>query len=115
MKVKMLIIFGLSILAAIPAFAQTRSVTNADLEKFRQKRLKAEKDYRENYAKMGFPSPEELDRQIEKSRIEREELAARLTAERLQREQIEAERAEAASYSEQSGYFVQDNPAFADS
>lgn len=108
MKVKILFLLCFSILAVVPALAQTKSVTNADLEKFRQKRLKAEKDYRENYAKMGFPSPEELDRQIEKSRVEREELAARLTTERLKREQVEAERAAAARYGEGS-YFVQEN------
>lgn len=84
---------------------QTKSVTNADLEKFRQKRLQAEKDYRENYARLGFPSPEELERQDEKSRVERDVLAVRLRGERIQREQIDAARAEAARYSEQSGYF----------
>ena len=114
MKEGILFLLCLSILAAVPAFAQTKTVTNADLEKFRQKRLKAEKDYRENYARMGFPSPEELERQIEKSRIEREELAARLTAERLQREQIEAARAEAERQSEPDVYFVPDNLASTD-
>lgn len=67
-------------------FAQTRTVTNADLEKFRQKRVEAERDYRENYAKKGFPSPEELDRQIEADRVKRAELAGRLEAERIEGE-----------------------------
>ena len=107
MKVRILIALSLSILAAVPALTQTKSVTNSDLEKFRQKRLQAEKDYRENYAKMGFPSPEELDRQIEKSRVEREVLATRLTAERLQRDQAEASaRAEAARLSDQNYYII---------
>ncbi len=105
MGVKILVLLCLSILAVVPAMAQTKSVTNADLEKFRQKRLQAEKDYRENYARLGFPSPEELDRQIEKSRVEREELVAGLAAERLRQEQLEAARADAARYSEQRGYF----------
>ncbi len=108
MRVKILLLFCLSILAMVPALAQTKSVTNADLDKFRQKRLQAEKDYRENYAKMGFPSPEELDRQIEKSRVEREALATRLTAERLQREQAEAARADMARYNDQIRYFNSD-------
>ena len=109
MKVKILFLLCFSILAVFPAMAQTRSVTNADLEKFRQKRMKAEKDYRENYAKMGFPSPEELDWQIEKSRVERDALSARLTAERMQREQAEAERAEILKYDEQARYFNSNN------
>lgn len=106
MRVKILYLLCLSILSVVPAVTQTKSVTNADLEKFRQKRVQVEKDYRENYAKLGFPSPEELDRQIEKSRVERETLAARLTAERLQREQAEAARIQADRYSEESGYYV---------
>lgn len=95
-------------LAAVPAFSQrARTVTNMDLEKYKQQRLKAEKDYAENYQRLGFPSPEELQKQIEKSRVEREALSARLTAERLQREQIEADLAEAARLSVQDNvYFV---------
>ncbi len=73
------------------AFGQTKSVTNVDLEKFKQKRLQAEKDYRENYERLGLPSPEELDRRREQSQKENEELSARLRAERLERERIEAE------------------------
>lgn len=75
------------------AFAQTRTVTNADLEKFRQERLKAEKDYRENYARLGMPSPEELRRRAEQSSKETSELAARLRADELERERLNAERA----------------------
>lgn len=114
MKVKVMFLFCLSILAVAPVFAQTKTVTNAELEKFRQKRVQAEKDYRENYAKMGFPSPEDLDRQIEKSRVERDALSARLTAERLQREQVEAERAEIARYNDQTRYFSSNNSILSD-
>ena len=110
----MLVLLFSSLLAVFPVFTQTKIVTNADLEKFRQKRLQAEKEYRENYARLGFPSPEELDRQIEKSRVEREELAARLTAERLQREQQEAERAEAARYSGPNGYYFSGQSTLSD-
>ena len=73
----------------------SRSVTNTDLDRFKQKRLAAERDYRENYAQMGFPSPEELDRQNQESQAEREELSAKLRQERLERERILAERARA--------------------
>src|SRR6476661_1222445 len=72
------------------ALSQKRMVTNADLETYRQQRLQAERDYRENYQRLGLPSPEELDRRREQSAKETAELSARLRAERMQREQIEA-------------------------
>ena len=104
MKARILLLLCLSLLTAFSAFAQTRTVTNADLDKFKAKRLQAERDYRENYARLGFPSPEELDRQIEKSRIERQELSLRLRTERLEREKAEALRAEIARIEERINY-----------
>lgn len=95
MKGRILLLLCLSLLTALSAFAQTKTVTNFDLEKFRDQRLLAEKDLRENYLKLGFPSPEELERQREKDRIERETLSARLTKERYERERIEAEQTRA--------------------
>lgn len=85
----LLVIFGALLLAA--GVSAQATVTNADLEKFRQKRLAAEKELRENYAKLGFPSPEELERQNAESARERDELSARLERERLERERIAAE------------------------
>lgn len=76
----------------ISVTAQKKTITNADLEKYRQERLRAEKDYRENYEKLGFPSPEELAMRNEQSRIEALELADKLREEQLQREWIEVER-----------------------
>ena len=88
MKLRILLFACFSIASASATFAQqAKTVTNADLEKYRNKRVQAERDYEANYARMGFPSPEELQKQIEKSRVERDALSARLTAERLQREQ----------------------------
>ena len=77
--------------------AQTRAaktVTNADLSKFKEKRLDAEQDYRDNYARMGFPSPEELDRQRDEDMAARLQLAAELRQARLdkQRNELEARR-----------------------
>jgi hypothetical protein len=72
--------------------AQSRTVTNADLEKYRQERLKNERDYLENYKSLGLPAPEELERRREQSRLESIELSARLRTERLERERIDAER-----------------------
>ncbi|MBX3289450.1 MAG: hypothetical protein KF855_08900 [Acidobacteria bacterium] len=76
---------------AVNASAQsTKTITNLDLEKYRQARLAAEKDLRENYERLGFPSPEEMEKQQEKERLDRERLSERLRAERLYREQTEA-------------------------
>ncbi len=90
MKCKLVILTIVGLITVVPLFSQSRTVTNTDLEKYKQKRLKAEKDYNDNYARMGFPSPEELQKQVEKNRVEREALAARLAAERLRQEQAEA-------------------------
>jgi hypothetical protein len=110
MKFKAVLWASAVLLAVVPAFSQrtARTVTNLDLEKYKQQRLKAEKDYADNYQRLGFPSPEELQKQIEKSRVEREALAARLAAERIQREKVEAELAEAARRSQETVYIVPD-------
>lgn len=81
----------LFVLISSIAVSAQRSVTNASLEKYREKRLAAERDLRENYEKMGFPSPEELQRQNEESALERDRLAEQLRQERIERERIAAE------------------------
>ena len=83
--------------ATVPA--QVRTVTNADLEKFRQKRLQAEQEYRDNYERWGFPSPEELDRQREQDRVDNEALAEKLRENRLEREKLALDRARLANES----------------
>lgn len=83
---------GLVFISANAIAAQNKVVTNDDLEKYRQKRLAAQKDLRENYERLGFPSPAELDKQIEQSKVERSELAARLRVENLERERLDLER-----------------------
>ena len=60
---KAALIFGLILSLTAIGIGQVRTVTNSTLQKFQEKRLAAERDYRDNYARMGFPSPEELDRQ----------------------------------------------------
>ena len=102
MKNKILLFTILIFSASFLTFAQTKTITNADLESFRQKRLAAEKDLRENYEKLGFPSPAELEKQMEQSRIEREELAARLELERERELQYEVEALRAQNYYLQS-------------
>jgi hypothetical protein len=86
------LIFGLIISLTVIGFGQARTVTNATLEKYQQKRLAAERDYRENYARMGFPSPEELERQKDEDMKARLELAEQLRQARLEKEQLELER-----------------------
>lgn len=91
MKKRLLFILCLFSLASGAVIGQTKTVTNQDLEKFRQKRLQAERDYRENYAALGFPSPEELKRQREQDRKELSELAEQLRQENLEREKLRSE------------------------
>ena len=86
------LVFGLIISLTAVSFGQVRTITNASLEKFQQKRLAAERDYRDNYARMGFPSPEELDRQREADMKARLELAEQLRQARLEKERLELER-----------------------
>ncbi len=76
---KSLWIVILSLAAAFSVIAQTKTVTNADLEQFRQKRVESEKKLREDYARMGFPSPAELERQNQRRRADLERFAAQQT------------------------------------
>ncbi len=77
MKRQILLFLGFIFISAIVGSAQTKTVTNADLEKFRQKRVQSEQDYRDNYQKLGLPSPEELEKQREQNRKELSELSGR--------------------------------------
>lgn len=65
MKERILLILSLLLITNVAVFAQTaaRTVTNDDLDKFRQKRVQAEADYRANYQRLGMPSPEEMKKQ----------------------------------------------------
>ena len=87
-----LFVFCLIVGSSLAAFSQGKTVTNLDLETYKRDRIKAETDLRENYAKLGFSSPEERDRQNAESAKAAAELSARLRAERLERERIEADR-----------------------
>jgi hypothetical protein len=92
MKRSIAVLIGVMFSSAAAVSAQT-TVTNADLSKFREKRLQAEKKYRENYRRLGMPSPEELEkRRVEDIRAT-EELGTRLRRERQERERIAAEQA----------------------
>jgi hypothetical protein len=90
MKKRILVLLSLIFSISAVTFAQTKTVTNTDLETFRQKRLAAEKDYRENYARLGFPSPQELEKQIVEDKEKLADLSGRLRAQRLERERTNA-------------------------
>ena len=90
MKKRILLLLSLVFSLTAVGFAQTKTVTNKDLEKFRASRMEAERDYAENYEKLGFPSPQELKKQIEEDERRLRELSARLRSERLEREKAEA-------------------------
>jgi hypothetical protein len=91
MKIRYLFLVFMLPVAAMTAAAQRRTVTNSDLEHYRQQRVQAETDLRENYARLGFASPEVREHQNKESQKELLELSARLKAERLEQERREAE------------------------
>ncbi len=72
------------------AAAQAKTVTNADLDKFKQRRLQAEQDLKEYYAKIGLSEGDVLKKQAEDAKA-REDLTSRLRASRLEQERIDAE------------------------
>lgn len=92
MKTRSLFLVFIFSAAAISTAAQSRVVTNEDLAKYREARVKAETDLRENYAKLGFPSPEELERRRQRSAQETAEYAERIRAANLAIEQEDARR-----------------------
>ena len=75
------------------AAAQSRTVTNADLQKFKEQRLKAERGLKVYYAEYGMTEAEVAKREAADAKA-REELSARLRSERLDREWLEHERME---------------------
>ena len=89
---KAALIFGLVLSLATVGVGQVRTITNSTLERYQEKRLAAERDYRENYARMGFPSPEELDRQRDADMAARIRLSEQLRQARLEKERLELER-----------------------
>jgi len=76
--------------------AQTHTVTNLDLEKYRQQRLQADRDYRENYERLGMPSPNEIEKRLAEKRAEMDRLSDRFRDERLETERVAAEQQAAA-------------------
>lgn len=92
MRSRIIFLVGLVLALAFSTAAQTRSLTNTSLEVYKQERLKNESEYRENYARLGLPSPEEIARRNVESAKAMAELSARLNAEQIARAQFDAER-----------------------
>ena len=69
--------------------AQVPTIDNFTLEKYQKQRVAAQRDYEQNYARMGFPSPEELDRQREADMNARLQLADQLRQARLEQQRID--------------------------
>jgi hypothetical protein len=91
MKLQTGIVVWIILVFAVAVSAQ-RTITNGTLETYRQHRAAADRDYRENYQKWGMPSPEELDKRREQSRLDTEILAERLRNQHLQREILDTQR-----------------------
>ncbi len=91
---KYLAITILILTTVFSALAQTKTVTNQDLEKFRQQRLAAERDMKQKYAEMGT-TPEEVERQRRERRAALEEYSDQLLIRRIMAEnqRIEQENA----------------------
>ena len=75
----------LSMTATLSAFAQTKTVTNQDLEKFRQQRIAADRDLKEKYAEMGTTA-EEVEKRRQQKRAEMEQYSDQLRKERIEME-----------------------------
>jgi len=78
-------------ISSISISAQTRhTITNLDLEKYRDSRVAAEKQLREDYARLGFRSPEERAKSDEADARALTALSEKLRAERVSQEQAAA-------------------------
>lgn len=91
MKIRILHLVCFVTAAAVCVSAQIKSLTNSELEKYKEKRVAAERDLRENYARLGFSSPEELERRSAQSAAKLSELSARLSAESQERISFQTE------------------------
>jgi hypothetical protein len=86
MKSKVWLSFSLILVLSGIGFSQTtkKTITNLDLEKYKQQREKSEADYRAKYKELGMPSPEELEQRNAEDKRQREELSQRLSLENQQ-------------------------------
>ena len=107
-----------SLAMAVSAQTSRRTVTNFDLEKYRDQRIAAEREYRDTYAQRGMLSPDEI-KAASDARIQQTlDLAERMRADQLeqqrialeaQAQQIQIEELRAQQAAPQSGYYPYDN------
>lgn len=95
MKNRIWLAVGLIFVISSIGFAQTakRTITNFDLEKFKQQREKADAEYRATHKEKGMPSPEELEQQRQEAKRQNEESIRQNAVNRQQNQgyyQIEA-------------------------
>lgn len=91
-----------------------RTVTNADLERYKDQRVRAEDDLRVNYLRLGFPSPEELERrEAERDRV-RHDLALQIRRNELEEARVlnEWRLAMAAAYANRPQTIVVENGGY---
>ena len=84
MKSKIWLISSLILVLSGISLAQTKTVTNADLERFKQKRIQSEAEYRAKYKELGMPSPEELERRNAEDKRRLVEFSQKLRYEKRQ-------------------------------
>lgn len=107
----------LSLTFSVSVFAQTKTVTNEDLEKFRQQRVESEKQLKEKYAELGFPSPAQIEKQNAERRAAMEQVSDELRQRNAQAQneiitQANELRAQIASVEAQINYLRnQQNPS----
>lgn len=94
MKKQILLSLSLILMVTGFTYAQAkRTVTNEDLEKYRQQRERADAEYRATYKQRGLPSPEEIQEIEAKRRAQLAEDADRARA--AQRAEYEMQRQQA--------------------
>jgi hypothetical protein len=82
MKKRILLVLSLIFSISTIASAQVKTVTNAELEKFRQKRVAAEKEYLATYAERGLPSPQQLEKERLEEKLRADERWAQIEKEK---------------------------------
>jgi hypothetical protein len=70
------------------ARAQSVTITNADLEKYRIERQEANRQYNETYASRGLPSPQELRAQSDEQVKSMIDFSDKLKAQQLERDRM---------------------------
>ncbi|MCS6873414.1 MAG: hypothetical protein N2Z23_04745 [Pyrinomonadaceae bacterium] len=81
-------------LIVLPIFGQqSRTITNFDLEKYRQQRIEAESEYLRTYRSKNMPSPEEIEKIAEEKKRQASELAQRISQEKSSLEEYFQRRA----------------------